>query len=135
MVLDTTTYSVRKLAAALNRRYQEEADLRLLISVITFGYKRGIPIDADLVFDMRFLPNPFYIEDYRARTGLDKPVSDYVLRFPEAQFFLDKVSEIVTTLAPHYLQQDKKQITVAIGCTGGMHRSVAMGEALCKRLQ
>ena len=134
LVLDTSTYTVRQLTAALSRRYQEETDQRLLISVTSFGYKRGIPIDADLVFDMRFLPNPFYIENFRTSTGLDQGVSDYVLGFPEAKFFLEKVCEIVTTLAPHYLQQDKKQITVAIGCTGGMHRSVAMSEALCKRL-
>lgn len=133
-VLDTSTYTVRQLSAALHRRYQEQSDLRLLMSVISFGYKRGIPIDADLVFDMRFLPNPFYIKDFRTSTGLDENVRDYVLSFPEAQYFLDQASEMVCHLAPYYLQQDKKQITIGIGCTGGMHRSVALAEALYRRL-
>lgn len=133
-VLDTSTYTVRQLSAALHRRYREQTDLRLLISVISFGYKRGIPIDADFVFDMRFLPNPFYVDDFRTITGMDQKVSEYVLSFPEAQFFLEKTSEMVTYLCPFYLQQDKKQLTVAIGCTGGMHRSVAIAEALYQKL-
>ncbi len=133
-VLDTSTYTVRQLSAALHRRYREQTDLRLLISVISFGYKRGIPIDADFVFDMRFLPNPFYVDDFRTITGMDQKVSEYVLNFPEAQFFLEKTSEMVTYLCPFYLQQDKKQLTVASGCTGGMHRSVAIAEALYQKL-
>ena len=133
-VLDTSTYTVRQLSAVLHQRYQEQSDLRMLLSVISFGYKRGIPIDADLVFDMRFLPNPFYIEKFRTSTGLDSEVSAYVLGFPEAQFFLDKACEMILHLSPFYLQQDKKQLTIGIGCTGGMHRSVALAEALYGRL-
>ncbi|MBQ4289216.1 MAG: RNase adapter RapZ [Clostridia bacterium] len=133
-VLDTSTYTNKQLANAIQRRYKEESDQRLLVSVISFGYKRGIPMDADLVFDMRFLPNPFYIEEFRMSTGMDEDVRNYVLGFEEAQYFLDKLTEMVLNLAPHYLQQDKKQLTIGIGCTGGMHRSVAMAEALHKRL-
>lgn len=133
-VLDTSTYTVRQLSAVLHRRYREQADLRLLMSVISFGYKRGIPIDADLVFDMRFLPNPFYIDDFRTSTGMDPKVRNYVLSFPEAQFFLEEACKMVYHLAPYYLQQDKKQLTIAIGCTGGMHRSVALAEALYQKL-
>lgn len=134
VVIDTSTYSVRALAAALERRYSESRDSRLLISVITFGYKRGIPMDADLVFDMRFLPNPFYLPNLRSHTGLSPNVSSYVLQFDAAQQFLDKLIDMVTYLAPCYLEQDKKQLVIGIGCTGGMHRSVAMGEELYSRL-
>ncbi|MBQ9942518.1 MAG: RNase adapter RapZ [Christensenellaceae bacterium] len=134
-VIDTSTYSVRELKKALERRYRQGKDKRLLISVITFGYKRGIPIDADLVFDMRFLPNPFYLEELRPYSGLTEQVSSYVLGHEAAQHFLEEVSALVTYLAPCYLEQDKKQLVIAIGCTGGMHRSVAMGEELFARLQ
>lgn len=133
-VIDTSTYSNRKLASVIQSRYTNSSDQRLLISVITFGYKRGIPMDADLVFDMRFLPNPFYIEKYRMSTGLNDDVRDYVFSFDEANYFLDHLTEMVIHLSPFFLQQDKKQLTIAIGCTGGMHRSVAMGEALYHRL-
>ena len=134
-VLDTSTYTNKQLANAIQKMYKEESDQRLLVSVISFGYKRGIPMDADLVFDMRFLPNPFYIEEFRTSTGMDENVRDYVLGFDEAQYFLDKLTEIVLNLTPHYLQQDKKQLTIGIGCTGGMHRSVVMAEALYRRLE
>lgn len=135
IVVDTSTCSVRQLSAAIERRYSQEGDdKRLLISVITFGYKRGIPIDADLVFDMRFLPNPFYCEELRQYSGLAQPVRDFVLGFDAAQHFLQEVAALVQYLAPCYVEQDKKQLVIAIGCTGGMHRSVAAGEELFARL-
>lgn len=134
IIIDTSTFSSRMLASKLAARYDANHDNRLLISVITFGYKRGIPMDADMVFDMRFLPNPFYIEDLRKISGLTKEVSGYVLGFKEAQDFIDKVMDMVRTFSPCYIEQDKKQLVIGIGCTGGMHRSVAMGEELFKRL-
>lgn len=134
-VLDTTTYNARKLADVLEQKYSQSFDNRLPISVVTFGYKRGIPIDADLVFDMRFLPNPFYVERLRRSSGLEQDVSSYVLSFPEAEYFLKTAIELVTHLVPYYLEQDKRQLTIGIGCTGGMHRSVAMGQELYRRLQ
>ena len=134
-VLDTTTYNARKLADVLEQKYSQSFDSRLPISVVTFGYKRGIPIDADLVFDMRFLPNPFYVERLRRSSGLEQDVSSYVLSFPEAEYFLKTAIELVTHLVPYYLEQDKRQLTIGIGCTGGMHRSVAMGQELYRRLQ
>lgn len=134
-VLDTTTYNARKLADVLEQKYSQSFDSRLPVSVVTFGYKRGIPIDADLVFDMRFLPNPFYIERLRRSSGLEKDVSSYVLSFPEAEYFLKTTIDLVTHLLPHYLEQDKRQLTIGIGCTGGMHRSVAIGQELYQRLE
>ena len=134
-VIDTSTYTVRALSSVLERRYSQERDKRLLISVITFGYKRGIPIDADLVFDMRFLPNPFYLDDLKTNSGLTEKVRDYVLSYDAAQKFLTKVTNLDTYLCPCYLEQDKKQLVIAIGCTGGMHRSVVIGEELYARLQ
>lgn len=133
-VIDTSRYSTRALAAALERRYMADPDSRLLISVITFGYKRGIPMDADLVFDMRFLPNPFYIPELRSQTGLTDPVKDYVFSSPAARTFIDQLTDMVSLLAPCFLEQDKKQLVIGIGCTGGMHRSVATGEELFQRL-
>lgn len=134
IVIDTSTYTVRTLAQALQKRYSQDRDSRLIINVITFGYKRGIPIDADLVFDVRFLPNPFYKEELRPLSGLTQPVRDYVLNFPEAQYFLENIVDIVIHLSPCYLAQDKKQLVIGVGCTGGMHRSVCIGEELSRRL-
>lgn len=133
-VLDTTTYSDRQLASVLEKMYAKKHDNRLLVSVITFGYKRGIPIDADMVFDMRFLPNPYYIPELRAHSGLNEKVKNYVLSFEAAQFFLDELIKIVNYIIPCYIEQDKKQLVIGIGCTGGMHRSVAMGTELYERL-
>ncbi len=134
-VIDTSTYGVRELSVVLEKRYSQEKDKRLLISVITFGYKRGIPIDADLVFDMRFLPNPFYRDELKTYSGLTENVKNFVLSFDAAQYFLTHVINFVTYLSPCYLEQDKKQLVIAIGCTGGMHRSVVIGEELFNRLQ
>ena len=134
IVLDTTMLSGRMLSDEIEKHFMEDHDDRLLISVITFGYKRGIPMDADMVFDMRFLPNPFYIEELRNQTGMDREIREYLESFPETGYFLRTVADMVEVLVPCYLKQDKNQLVVAIGCTGGMHRSVAMGEKLYKKL-
>jgi UPF0042 nucleotide-binding protein len=103
-------------------------------SVVSFGYKHGIPLDVDVVFDCRFLPNPFWVEELRPYSGLDAPVRDYVLSQPEAQDFLDKVVALLTSILPSYIREGKSYLTIALGCTGGRHRSVALAEALGERL-
>ncbi len=128
--IDTSTYSIKQLGEAMEQMFCDNTDAGILITVTTFGYKRGIPLDADMVFDMRFLPNPFYVENLKSHTGQDQDVRDYVLSFPRARLFIDKVTDLVAYLAPYYLEQDKKQLIIALGCTGGMHRSVAIAEEL-----
>lgn len=133
-VIDTTSYSVMKLKKVIDDLYSAPDDNRLHISIISFGYKRGIPLDADMVFDMRFIENPFYVEGMRQKSGLDGEVRDFVLSFDQAQFFLSELTSLVTALAPSFMSEDKKQLVIGIGCTGGMHRSVAMSEELYRRL-
>ena len=130
--VDTSTYSLKKLGDAIGRLFEEDDQKGILITVTTFGYKLGIPIDADMVFDMRFLPNPFYREELREHSGQEQDVKEYVLSFPRARIFIDKINELVNYVAPYYLEQDKKQLIIAIGCTGGMHRSVVVAEELFK---
>ena len=107
----------------------------LQVTAMSFGYKHGIPIDADLVFDVRFLPNPFYVEALRPLSGLDKPVSDYVFSFPQTGQFMGMLCELLEFLVPHYVEEGKVNLTVAVGCTGGRHRSVAIAAALKEALE
>ncbi len=104
-------------------------------SVVSFGYKHGLPLDVDLVFDCRFLPNPYWVEALRPFSGLDDPVRDYVLGQPETTEFLSKVEELLVTLMPAFVREGKSYLTVAMGCTGGRHRSVALAEALGAALE
>ena len=106
----------------------------LQVTVLSFGYKHGIPLDADLVFDVRFLPNPFYVEELRPLSGHDKPVSDFVFRYPQTHRFMQMVEEMLDFLMPHYVEEGKAELIIAIGCTGGRHRSVAIAAALHERL-
>ena len=106
----------------------------LQVTVMSFGYKHGIPLEADLVFDVRFLPNPFYVEDLRPLTGRDQPVSDFVFQFPQTRRFLEMLSELLDFLMPHYVEEGKAELVIAIGCTGGRHRSVAIATALYQHL-
>lgn len=133
-VVDTSSYSLLQLRRLIDSIYSRPEDDRLLVNIISFGFKRGIPLDADMVFDMRFIENPFYNENMRRQTGLDDDVKNFVLSMEQAQFFLDQLTNLVITLAPGYVREDKKQLVIGIGCTGGMHRSVAMADALYKRL-
>jgi UPF0042 nucleotide-binding protein len=103
-------------------------------SVLSFGYKYGVPLDVDLLFDCRFLPNPYWVEGLREQSGLDEGVRDYVMGQPETKEFLDKVDELLVMLLPAFIREGKSYLTIAMGCTGGRHRSVVLGEALCKRL-
>ena len=104
------------------------------VTVMSFGYKHGIPLDADLVFDVRFLPNPFYVEELRPLCGLDRPVSDFVFGYPQTRMFMQKVEELIDFLLPYYIEEGKLGLTIAIGCTGGRHRSVAIAAELNKYL-
>ena len=106
-----------------------------MISVTSFGFKYGIPSDADLVFDVRFLPNPYYIDELKHQTGNDKPVQDYVKSFPQTKEFMDKLVDMITFLIPNYVKEGKNQLVIAIGCTGGRHRSVTLANELYERLK
>ena len=106
-----------------------------MISVVAFGFKKGIPTDADLVFDVRFLPNPYYIEELRDLSGNDAPVRDYVMDCPEAPQFLEKLVDMITFLIPNYVREGKNQLVIGIGCTGGRHRSVTIANALYEQLK
>ena len=107
----------------------------LQVTAMSFGYKHGIPMDADLVFDVRFLPNPFYVETLRPLSGLDKPVSDFVFSYPQTGTFMDMLTKMLDFLIPHYVEEGKVNLVVAIGCTGGRHRSVAIANALRQALE
>lgn len=135
-VIDTTNLLTRELKAELDRIFvNNEKYNSLMINIMSFGFKHGIPQDADLVFDVRFLPNPFYIDELKHKTGLDKEVQDYVMSYPEAHEFLDKLSDMINFLIPNYVKEGKYQLVVAIGCTGGQHRSVTLAGELFNRLR
>ena len=104
------------------------------VTVMSFGFKHGIPLDADLVFDARFLPNPFYVDELRSLSGLDRPVAEFVFSHPQTRSFLEKLEDMIAFLLPYYIEEGKLTLTIAIGCTGGRHRSVALASALHKHL-
>ncbi len=134
-VIDTTHLSVHDLRRQLVQMVSGRPDgIRLLTRIVSFGFKYGLPQDADLVFDLRFLPNPFFVPSLRDNSGLDQDVSEYVLGAPEAQDLLLDLEALLDKLLPRYAAEGKSYLTVAIGCTGGRHRSVAMAEALAQRL-
>ncbi|WP_257477272.1 RNase adapter RapZ [Acidipropionibacterium jensenii] len=134
LVIDTTSITTRQLAQRIDSAFAEVND-QLTIQLMTFGFKRGVPIDADLVFDVRFLPNPYWVPELRPKTGLSPDVSSYVLAQSGAREFIDRVDELLAGMEPGYLREGKKQVTVAIGCTGGKHRSTAIAEELARRLR
>lgn len=135
-IIDTTSYKPNQLREKMFRMFSDSDEKSYFsILVTTFGFKRGIPLDADMVFDVRFLPNPFYIDELKQFTGLDKKVKDYIFNFKETQIFLDKLIDMVNFLVPYYAKQGKNQLVIAIGCTGGMHRSVAIANALYEELK
>ena len=135
-VFDTSSLLTRELKEELDRIFvQNEDGHKLIATVLSFGFKNGIPTDADLVFDVRFLPNPFYIDELKYQTGNDKPVSDYVMSFQESEDFLQKVTDMLLFLIPNYIKEGKYRLVVAIGCTGGKHRSVTLANALYEKLK
>ena len=137
-LIDTSEMKPRALTARLREIYQESGggrELPLRAEVISFGFKRGIPRQADLVLDVRFLPNPFYIPALSRQTGQDEEVRRFVLDHPVTEGFLRREKELLGFLLPHYREEGKKRLVVAVGCTGGQHRSVAIAEALGKWLE
>ncbi len=134
LVIDTSNLNVHQLAAKVTNAFAGDDPMRLRATVVSFGFKYGIPVDADMVVDMRFLPNPHWDPALRPLTGQDAPVRDAVVSRPEAVDFLDRYESMLATLTGNFVQQGKRFLTVAMGCTGGRHRSVAMAEALAVRL-
>jgi UPF0042 nucleotide-binding protein len=135
IVLDTTKFNVHDLRARINSQFErEESDQSLMISSNSFGFKNGVPTEADLVFDVRFLPNPHFVPEFRKLTGKDPKVAKYVRQFPQTKEFLDKTADLLKFLLPHYIKEGKSYLTVAFGCTGGQHRSVFIAEEMRKRL-
>ena len=136
MVIDTSHISTAQLRQELLNRFGESGDKGgMAVSVVSFGFKYGVPMESDLVFDVRFLPNPFYIEELRNLTGLDSAVSGYVFGFSQAGEFLDRVWALLDFSLPLYAEEGKTGLVIAVGCTGGHHRSVALAHALAKRLR
>lgn len=136
IILDTSRFNVHQLRAHINDHFRPDTeDSSLLISTMSFGFKNGVPTEADLVFDVRFLPNPHFVPAFRPKTGKDKQVADYVMAFPQTKEFLERTTEMLLFLLPHYIQEGKSYLTVAFGCTGGQHRSVAIAEEIRKRLE
>ncbi len=130
-VFDTSNLLTRELREELIKIFKEDRKYNsLFVQVISFGFKYGIPSDADLVFDVRFLPNPFYIEELKRLTGEDPPVRDYVMSHPQTVTFLEKLTDMIEYLIPYYVAEGKNQLIIAIGCTGGQHRSVTLASAL-----
>jgi len=134
LVIDTSSINVHELAARVAKAYAGASETDLQVTLMSFGFKNGIPIDADLVFDARFLPNPHWVPALRPQTGLAQPVSAYVLGQPDAEPFLQHALGLIDLMRPGYVREGKRHATVAIGCTGGKHRSTALVEELSRRL-
>lgn len=135
-VIDTTNLLTRELKEELDRIFVGNAEYNsLMVTVMSFGFKHGIPADADIVMDVRFLPNPFYIDELKRKTGKDREVQEYVLGFAEAQQFMDKLTDMIRFLIPNYVKEGKYRLVVAIGCTGGKHRSVTLAGELYRRMK
>ena len=138
-IIDTSGFNVHELRAYMQAKFgPQQGDGRpgsqLLVSCLSFGFKNGVPLDADLVFDVRFLPNPHFVPEFRKLTGRHPRVAKYVRDFPQTTEFLEKVTEMMLFLLPHYVKEGKSYLTAAFGCTGGQHRSVMMAEEMAKRL-
>ena len=130
-VIDTSNLLTRELKEEIDHIFVRNEEYNsLMVTILSFGFKNGIPADADLVFDVRFLPNPFYIDELKHKTGNDKEVQDYVMSFPEAAVFLNKLSDMLDFLIPNYVKEGKHQLVIGIGCTGGKHRSVTLANEL-----
>jgi UPF0042 nucleotide-binding protein len=139
IIIDTSAFNVHELRADMQSRFAikgSEAGLQnqMLVSCLSFGFKNGVPLDADLVFDIRFLPNPHFVPEFRDLTGRDPKVAQYIRDFPQTDEFLERVTSMMLFLLPHYVKEGKSYLTIAFGCTGGKHRSVMMAEEMAKRL-
>ena len=135
-LIDTSNFNVHELRSHIQARFgKEEETKQLLVSCLSFGFKNGVPLDADMVFDVRFLPNPHFVPEFRKKTGQNPKVAAYIKGFPQTVEFLDRVTELMLYLLPHYVAEGKSYLTVAFGCTGGQHRSVMMAGDIGKRLK
>ncbi len=135
VIVDTTDLSEKELRDRIFTLYSGGREQFFAVNVLSFGFKHGVPIDADLMFDVRFLPNPFYIPEYRPLTGLSQEVYDYVMKWQDTNTFYDKLYDMIKYLIPQYIKEGKSQLTIAMGCTGGQHRSVALSRRLAKDLE
>jgi UPF0042 nucleotide-binding protein len=136
-VIDTSKFNVHELRAHLTDRFKTQSGTQqtILVSCVSFGYKHGLPDDADLVFDVRFLPNPHFVPEFRALTGRDPRVAKYIRSFPQTREFINRISELLIYLLPHYIHEGKSYLTISFGCTGGQHRSVMIAEEVNARLR
>lgn len=135
-IIDTTNLSPSELKEEIVHLFVEGGKSEgLIISVLSFGFKYGIPLDSDMVFDVRFLPNPYYVEELKKYSGADEGVRSYVMKWPAAVEFLNKLTDMVEFLIPHFIKEGKSQLVIAIGCTGGRHRSVTMANMLSQKLK
>jgi UPF0042 nucleotide-binding protein len=135
VVIDTSKFNVHELRHFVTERFKNPENRPMLVSVVSFGYRYGVPTDADLVFDVRFLPNPHFVPRLRKYTGLDPKVRRYIRSFPQTGEFLRRIEGLLVYLIPHYIGEGKSYLTIAIGCTGGRHRSVMLTEALRSALE
>jgi RNase adapter protein RapZ len=135
IVVDSSKFNVHELRAHVTDKFAPgKTDKNILISCVSFGYKAGVPYDADLLFDVRFLPNPHFVPEFKALTGRHPQVAKYIRSFPQTQEFIDRISELLIYLVPHYVREGKSYLTIGFGCTGGQHRSVMIAEEVKKRL-
>jgi UPF0042 nucleotide-binding protein len=135
VIIDTSKFNVHELREHIIDKFQEGRNSHsLLVSCVSFGFKNGVPSDADLVFDVRFLPNPHFVPEFRPLTGRHPKVAAYIRHFPQTQEFIDRIAELLIYLMPHYIREGKSYLTIAFGCTGGQHRSVMIAEDVAKRL-
>lgn len=135
-IIDTSNKTPGQLKEEIVKNFIEpKKEEPLLINVISFGFKQGIPLDADLVFDVRFIPNPFYVDELRDLSGEDLKVRDYVMKWPETMQFLEKLNDMIDFLIPYYIKEGKSQLVIAIGCTGGRHRSITIANELASQLK
>lgn len=135
VIIDTSQLLTREFKEELEKIVLGRKEFNnLMVTVLSFGFKYGIPSDADIVFDVRFLPNPYYVEELRPLTGNDKKIQDYVMKAPEAEEFLERVDGLIQFLLPNYVKEGKSSLVIAVGCTGGKHRSVTLANAIAKRL-
>jgi len=134
-IYNTSKQKPKELREKIQAEFSSIGNSTFTVNVMSFGYKHGMPIDADLVFDVRFLPNPYYIEELRPKTGLESEVSGYVLKWPETQVLIVKLADLLTYMIPQYKREGKRQLVIAFGCTGGQHRSVTLTEYFAKMFQ
>ena len=136
LVIDTSKFNVHELRAYITERFRkQESDRSILVSCVSFGFRHGVPEDADLMFDVRFLPNPHFVPEFRPLTGRDPKVAKYIRSFPQTKQFIKRISELLIYLLPHYVREGKSYLTISFGCTGGQHRSVMIAEDVSRRLR